>query len=151
MWKDEYLQWRPNNHDGIKVLNVKAVEIWRPDVTISNRYMYYTRCYNNCRTGTIPDVTISHRHVIHGHHPTLFLKNHENLDFLSRKSVKNCEEIKKIGENLQQLHMGFSLIFPIFSISQNSNMYIPDSEPALIPGGICMGNHGHHGIGAGKG
>ncbi len=27
----------------------------------------------------------------------------------------------------------------------------PDSEPGLIPGGIRAGNHGHHGIGAGKG
>ena len=27
----------------------------------------------------------------------------------------------------------------------------PDSEPGLIPGGIRAGNHGHHGIGTGKG
>lgn len=35
-WKDAFLKWDPSEFGNITVVNVKAVQIWMPDVTVSN-------------------------------------------------------------------------------------------------------------------
>ncbi len=40
-WTDQFLRWDPSQFGGIKVMNVPAEIIWKPDILVYNKYVIH--------------------------------------------------------------------------------------------------------------
>ena len=47
-WKNPFLSWKPENYNGMKVINVDPKLVWKPDLVLYNKYVHvYQRLISN--------------------------------------------------------------------------------------------------------